>query len=165
MRVHCGDLTHHNTLKLLSQLSNTVDLTAGHGKQIGQIFFEELELPVVAKTPKGQPSTNEDVLQELAEKYALPQLVLDYRSLAKLKSTYTDKLPEQIDPDTGRVTILRFVAAQDCGRAIHPDYVEQYPDYDHDGIADIVNIGDGNMNESLDPSNPLKGPKLNFTPL
>ncbi|VAW70536.1 DNA polymerase I [hydrothermal vent metagenome] len=72
-------------------------------KQIQAIFFEKLELPVIRKTPKGQPSTAEDVLQELAENYALPRLILQHRSMSKLKSTYTDKLPLQIDPGTGRV--------------------------------------------------------------
>ncbi|HED35113.1 MAG TPA: DNA polymerase I [Gammaproteobacteria bacterium] len=72
-------------------------------KQIQAIFFEKLELPVIRKTPKGQPSTAEDVLQELAEDYALPRLILQHRSMSKLKSTYTDKLPQQIDPGTGRV--------------------------------------------------------------
>ena len=61
------------------------------------MLFEKLQLPVLRKTPTGQPSTAEDVLEELAESYALPRLILDYRALAKLKSTYTDKLPEQID--------------------------------------------------------------------
>lgn len=72
-------------------------------KQIQAIFFEKLELPVIRKTPKGQPSTAEDVLQELAEDYELPRLILEHRGLSKLKSTYTDKLPKQIDPITNRV--------------------------------------------------------------
>ncbi len=72
-------------------------------KQIQQIFFEKLALPVVRKTPKGQPSTAEDVLQVLAEDYELPRLILEHRSLSKLKSTYTDKLPLQVNPQTGRV--------------------------------------------------------------
>ena len=67
-------------------------------KQLQQILFEKLQLPVLRKTPTGQPSTAEDVLEELAGDYALPRLILEYRGLAKLKSTYTDKLPEQIDP-------------------------------------------------------------------
>ena len=66
-------------------------------KQLQQILFEKLQLPVKRKTPTGQPSTAEDVLEELAEDYELPRLILEYRGLAKLKSTYTDKLPEQID--------------------------------------------------------------------
>ena len=72
-------------------------------KQIGEIFFQRLQLPVVKKTPSGAPSTDEDVLQKLAEDYPLPKVLLDYRALSKLKSTYTDKLPKMINPDTGRV--------------------------------------------------------------
>ena len=72
-------------------------------KQIGEIFFDKLQLPVVKKTPSGTPSTDEEVLQKLAENYPLPKILLDYRSLSKLKSTYTDKLPKMVDPNTGRV--------------------------------------------------------------
>lgn len=72
-------------------------------KQIGEIFFDKLKLPVVKKTPSGTPSTDEEVLQKLAEDYPLPKILLDYRSLSKLKSTYTDKLPKMIDATTGRV--------------------------------------------------------------
>ena len=79
------------------------EFNLGSPKQIQAIFFEKLELPVIRKTPKGQPSTAEDVLQELAESYPLPKLILEHRGLSKLKSTYTDKLPLQIDANTGRV--------------------------------------------------------------
>ncbi|HJV73513.1 MAG TPA: DNA polymerase I [Noviherbaspirillum sp.] len=72
-------------------------------KQIGDIFFDKLKLPVVKKTPSGTPSTDEEVLQKLAENYPLPKILLDYRSLSKLKSTYTDKLPKMVNPNTGRV--------------------------------------------------------------
>ncbi len=72
-------------------------------KQIQEILFERHKLPVIKKTPGGAPSTDEDVLQELALDYPLPKLILDYRGLAKLKSTYTDKLPRMVDPATGRV--------------------------------------------------------------
>lgn len=72
-------------------------------KQIQHILFEKMSLPVKSKTPKGQPSTSESVLQELALDYPMPKLILEHRSLAKLKSTYTDKLPLQIDTKTGRV--------------------------------------------------------------
>ncbi|MEK6735860.1 MAG: DNA polymerase I [Pseudomonadota bacterium] len=72
-------------------------------KQIQDILFNQLKLPVIKKTPTGIPSTNEDVLQQLAMDYPLPKILLDYRSLAKLKSTYTDKLPLMIDRKTGRV--------------------------------------------------------------
>ena len=72
-------------------------------KQIGEIFFEQLKLPVVKKTPKGAPSTDEEVLQELAKDFPLPKVLLEHRSLSKLKSTYTDKLPLMVNPATGRV--------------------------------------------------------------
>ncbi|WP_039789303.1 DNA polymerase I [Herbaspirillum huttiense] len=72
-------------------------------KQLGEILFGKLELPVVKKTASGAPSTDEEVLQKLAEDYPLPKVLLDYRGLAKLKSTYTDKLPKMINPASGRV--------------------------------------------------------------
>jgi DNA polymerase-1 len=72
-------------------------------KQLQEVLFGKLGLPVIRKTPTGQPSTAEDVLEELAEKYELPRMIMDYRALAKLRSTYTDKLPNQINPATGRV--------------------------------------------------------------
>ncbi|HEV2609338.1 MAG TPA: DNA polymerase I [Noviherbaspirillum sp.] len=72
-------------------------------KQLGDIFFEKLKLPVVKKTPSGTPSTDEEVLQKLAENYPLPKILLEYRGLSKLKSTYTDKLPKMVNPATGRV--------------------------------------------------------------
>ena len=72
-------------------------------KQIGEIFFEKLKHPVVKKTASGAPSTDEEVLQKLAEDYPLPKLLLEYRGLSKLKSTYTDKLPKMVNPSTGRV--------------------------------------------------------------
>jgi DNA polymerase-1 len=72
-------------------------------KQICEIFFDKLQLPVVKKTPSGTPSTDEEVLQKLAENYPLPKILLEYRGLSKLKSTYTDKLPKMVDPTSGRV--------------------------------------------------------------
>ena len=72
-------------------------------KQIQELLFERQKLPVIKKTPSGTPSTDEDVLQQLALDYPLPKLLLDYRALAKLKSTYTDKLPRSVNPKTGRV--------------------------------------------------------------
>jgi len=72
-------------------------------KQIQEILFEREKLPVIKKTPGGQPSTDEEVLQQLALDYPLPKLLLEYRSMAKLKSTYTDKLPRSVNPNTGRV--------------------------------------------------------------
>ncbi|MBK6672963.1 MAG: DNA polymerase I [Proteobacteria bacterium] len=85
-------------------------------KQLQQILFEKMQLPVIRKTPTGQPSTAEDVLEELAGDYDLPRLILEYRGLAKLKSTYTDKLPEQIDPTTGRVHTSYHQAVPATGR-------------------------------------------------
>lgn len=75
----------------------------GSPKQICEVFYDKLQLPVLKKTPSGAPSTDEEVLQKLAEDYPLPRVLLDYRSLSKLKSTYTDKLPRMINPQTGRV--------------------------------------------------------------
>jgi DNA polymerase-1 len=72
-------------------------------KQIGEIFFGRLQLPVVRKTPSGAPSTDEEVLEKLALDYPLPKTLLEYRALSKLKSTYTDKLPRMVNPRTGRV--------------------------------------------------------------
>jgi DNA polymerase-1 len=72
-------------------------------KQLQEILFGKLGLPVARKTPTGQPSTAEDVLEELAQSYELPKLILEYRGVSKLKSTYTDKLPEQINERTGRI--------------------------------------------------------------
>jgi DNA polymerase-1 len=93
----------------------------GSPKQLQQILFEKLGLPVIRKTPKGQPSTAEDVLQELAVDYELPSLVLEYRSLSKLKSTYTDKLPQQINPRTGRVHTSYHQAVAATGRLSSSD--------------------------------------------
>ena len=72
-------------------------------KQLGEVLYTKLGLPVLKKTPKGAPSTAEEVLVALAENYELPRLLLEHRSLAKLKSTYTDKLPLMINPATGRL--------------------------------------------------------------
>ncbi len=85
-------------------------------KQLQQILFERLQLPVRRKTPTGQPSTAEDVLEELAGSYALPRIVLEYRALAKLKSTYTDTLPEQVNERTGRIHTNYAQAVAATGR-------------------------------------------------
>jgi DNA polymerase-1 len=90
-------------------------------KQIQEILFERHKLPVVKKTPGGAPSTDEDVLQELALDYPLPKLILDYRGLAKLKSTYTDKLPRMVDPATGRVHTNYAQAVAVTGRLASND--------------------------------------------
>jgi DNA polymerase-1 len=93
----------------------------GSPKQLQEILFEKLGLPVVRKTPKGQPSTAEDVLQELAADFELPDVILDYRGVAKLKSTYTDKLPLQIDSNTGRVHTSYHQAVAATGRLSSTD--------------------------------------------
>ena len=90
-------------------------------KQLGEILFQRMQLPVVRKTAGGAPSTDEDVLTKLAQDYPLPQLLLQYRGLAKLKSTYTDKLPKMINPDTGRVHTRYAQAAVITGRLASSD--------------------------------------------
>ncbi|GMQ45136.1 DNA polymerase I [Vibrio sp. 10N] len=90
-------------------------------KQLQAIFFEKMGLPVLKKTPSGAPSTNEEVLQELALDYPLPKLILEYRGLAKLKSTYTDKLPKMINPETGRVHTSYHQAVTATGRLSSTD--------------------------------------------
>ena len=90
-------------------------------KQIQEILFEQLELPVLAKTPKGQPSTAESVLVELAEQHELPRLILEHRGLSKLRSTYTEKLPALVNPDTGRVHTSYHQAAVATGRLSSSD--------------------------------------------
>ncbi|MBM7037623.1 DNA polymerase I [Vibrio ulleungensis] len=90
-------------------------------KQLQAILFEKMGLPVVKKTASGAPSTNEEVLQELALDYPLPKLILEYRGLAKLKSTYTDKLPKMIKPQTGRVHTSYHQAVAATGRLSSTD--------------------------------------------
>lgn len=90
-------------------------------KQLGRILFEKLELPVIKKTPKGAPSTAEEVLAELALDYPLPKLLMEYRGLSKLKSTYTDKLPEMISPVTGRIHTSYHQAVAATGRLSSSD--------------------------------------------
>jgi len=93
----------------------------GSPKQLGQILFEKLELPILKKTPKGAPSTAEDVLQELALDYPLPKLLIEHRGLSKLKSTYTDKLPGMINPATGRIHTSYHQAVTATGRLSSSD--------------------------------------------
>ena len=85
-------------------------------KQLQALLYEELQLPVSIKTPTGQPSTNEEALEALAGQHDLPRLILDYRTLAKLRSTYTDKLPEAVNPRTGRVHTSYHQAVAATGR-------------------------------------------------
>ncbi len=94
----------------------------GSPKQIGEIFFQEQGLPVVSKTPKGAPSTAESVLEQLAAMgHELPRLILEHRGLAKLKSTYLDKLPQMVDPDSGRVHTSYHQAVAATGRLSSSD--------------------------------------------
>ncbi len=90
-------------------------------KQLGAILFDELKLPVIKKTPSGAPSTNEEVLEKLALDYPLPKIILDYRGMAKLKSTYTDKLPNMVNPVTGRVHTNYAQAVAITGRLASND--------------------------------------------
>ena len=94
----------------------------GSPKQLGEILYEKLEIPVIKKTPKGAPSTAEAVLQDLAlQGYPLPQVIMDYRGVSKLKNTYTDKLPELINPNTGRVHTSYHQAVAATGRLSSSD--------------------------------------------
>jgi DNA polymerase-1 len=130
-----GVLIDRNMLKTQSaELANTMraleakayelaggPFNLGSPRQLQEILFNRLGLPAMRKTPKGQPSTGEDVLQELAASYPLPRVILDYRGVAKLKSTYTDKLPLQISPRTGRVHTCYHQAVAATGRLSSSD--------------------------------------------
>ena len=93
----------------------------GSTKQLQQILFEKLELPIIKKTPKGAPSTSEEVLQELALEYPIPKMIMEYRGLTKLKNTYTDKLPKMINHRTGRVHTSYHQAVTATGRLSSTD--------------------------------------------
>ena len=97
------------------------EFNLGSPKQIGEIFFEEKQFPIIRKTPKGQPSTAEDVLEQLALDYPLPKLILQHRGLTKLMSTYIEKLPLQINPDSGRVHTSYNQAIASTGRLSSTD--------------------------------------------
>lgn len=90
-------------------------------KQLQAVLFDELQLPALVKTPKGQPSTNEEALEAIAEQHELPRVILEYRGLAKLRSTYTDKLPEMINQDTGRVHTSYHQSGAATGRLSSSD--------------------------------------------
>ncbi|MEO8143804.1 MAG: DNA polymerase I [Betaproteobacteria bacterium] len=117
----------HELGKEILELEQKAHLAAGQPfnlnspKQIQEILFDRQKLPVRKKTPKGQPSTDEDVLAELALDYPLPKLLLEYRGLAKLKSTYTDKLPRMVDANTGRVHTTYSQATAVTGRLASND--------------------------------------------
>jgi DNA polymerase-1 len=97
------------------------EFNLGSPKQLQEILFEKMKLPVLKKTPKGVPSTSEEVLQELALQYPLPKLLIEYRGLSKLKNTYTDKLPMMINPRTGRVHTSYHQAVAATGRLSSTD--------------------------------------------
>jgi DNA polymerase I len=113
--------TRLHELTLEAQREAGGDFNLESPRQLQQILFERLQLPVLRKTPTGQPSTAEDVLEELAIDYALPKLILEYRALAKLRSTYTERLPEQIDERTGRVHTSYHQAIAATGRLSSTD--------------------------------------------
>lgn len=113
--------TRINELELAAHEAAGEAFNLSSPKQLQAIFFEKLELPIIKKTPKGQPSTAEPVLQELAQDYELPRLILEHRSLAKLKSTYTDKLPQLINPSTGRIHTSYHQAVTATGRLSSSD--------------------------------------------
>jgi DNA polymerase-1 len=99
----------HELAKRMHELNEQAHVLAGRSfsldspKQLQAILFDELKLPALMKTPSGQPSTNEEALEAIASQHALPRIVLDYRALAKLRSTYTEKLADNVNPRTGRV--------------------------------------------------------------
>jgi DNA polymerase-1 len=113
----------HQILKLEQESHDAAGqpFNLGSPKQLQEILFDKLGLPAIRKTPTGQPSTAEDVLQELAVDYELPSLILEYRALSKLKSTYTDRLPEQINPRSGRVHTSYHQAVAATGRLSSSD--------------------------------------------
>lgn len=115
LAVHLKRL-EQETFELAGEIFNL-----GSPKQIQTILYEKLKLPITRKTPTGQPSTAEAVLQELALDYPLPQLILEYRALSKLKSTYTDRLPLQVNPHTGRVHTSYHQAVTATGRLSSSD--------------------------------------------
>ena len=108
-------------LKAEAQREAGVEFNVDSPKQLQQILYEKMQIPVLRKTPTGQPSTAEDVLEELAGSYTLPKLILEYRGIAKLRSTYADKLPTQINPATGRVHTSYHQAVAQTGRLSSTD--------------------------------------------
>lgn len=90
-------------------------------KQLGELLFDKLKLPMIKKTPSGAPSTSEEVLEKLAEDFPLPKIILNYRGMSKLKTTYTDKLPRMVNPETGRVHTNYAQAVAVTGRLASND--------------------------------------------
>jgi DNA polymerase I len=112
-----ADLTQrmHTTQQRAYEIANR-SFNLDSPKQVGALLFDELKLPALVKTPTGAPSTNEEALEAIADQHELPRLILDYRGMAKLRSTYTDKLPEMINPTTGRVHTSYHQAGAATGR-------------------------------------------------
>ena len=103
-------------------------------KQLGALLFDELKLPALVKTPGGAPSTNEEALEAIADQHELPRVILEYRGLAKLRSTYTDKLPEMVNPATGRVHTSYHQAGAATGRLSSTDpNLQNIPTRSEDG--------------------------------
>ncbi len=122
LRVQGGEIALKlEALKAQAQEAAGQPFNVDSPKQLQSILYEKLQIPVLRKTPTGQPSTAEDVLEELAEAHPLPRLILDYRGLAKLRSTYIDKLPGQIDERTGRVHTSYHQAVAQTGRLSSTD--------------------------------------------
>ena len=117
----------HELAQRMHELTGRAHALAGHAfsldstRQLGAILFEELGLPAVVKTPGGQPSTNEEALEAIADRHELPRLILEYRGLAKLRSTYTDKLADSVNPRTGRVHTCYGQAIAATGRLSSSD--------------------------------------------
>ncbi len=125
-RQQLADQSHELEMKMADLVRQSYEAAGrefnlGSPKQLQQILFEELKIPVIRKTPTGQPSTAEDVLTELADDYALPRLIIEHRGMSKLKSTYTDKLPEMINARTGRVHTSYHQAVAATGRLSSAD--------------------------------------------
>ncbi len=121
-----ADLSHEFNEQMAKLEQQAHDLAGrpfnlGSPKQLQEILYGEMDLPVLRKTPKGQPSTAEEVLAELSEEHELPAIILDFRGLSKLKSTYTDKLPTQINPATGRIHTSYHQAVASTGRLSSSD--------------------------------------------
>ena len=122
LRRQSADLSRR-MLKLQQQATELAGRTFNldSPKQVGTLLFDELKLPALVKTPGGQPSANEEALAAIADQHALPQVILDYRGLAKLRSTYTDKLPGMVNRDTGRVHTSFHQAGAATGRLASSD--------------------------------------------
>ena len=131
------------------------EFNLGSTKQLREIFFEKLKYRIIKKTPGGQPSTDEKVLAELAEEYELPKVLLEHRTLSKLKSTYTDKLPNQVSQSTGKVHTSFHQAVTTTGRLSSSDpNLQNIPIRTEDGrrIRQAFEPSDGNKFISADYS-------------